>query len=96
MAALAEGTVLSESMAGTICGWTDKLPEECRQAADAILVTAARAGADQQDLVELAMEIYARSRPADDGADDSFEDRQVRLETGPRRVRSPAPLGQAS
>ncbi|HEV2372395.1 MAG TPA: DUF222 domain-containing protein [Streptosporangiaceae bacterium] len=81
VAALAEGTVLSESMAGTICGWTDKLPEECRKAADAILVTAARAGADQQDLVELAMEIYARSRPADDGPDDGFEDRQVRLET---------------
>ena len=81
VAALAEGTVLSESMAGTICGWTDKLPEECRQAADAILVTAARVGADQQDLVELAMEIYARSRPADDDPDDGFEDRQVRLET---------------
>ena len=24
--ALAEGTVLTESMARTICGWTDKLP----------------------------------------------------------------------
>ena len=44
---------------------------------------AAQAGADQRDLVELAMEIYARSLPAnpDDSPDDSFEDRQVRVET---------------
>src|SRR6516162_8194325 len=31
--ALAEGTVLTESMARTVCGWTDKLPRECRPAA---------------------------------------------------------------
>jgi Domain of unknown function (DUF222) len=82
-AALAEGYVLSESYARKLCGWTDKLPEDCREAADAILVAAARAGADQQDLVELAMEIYARSLPADPGQDpdDGFEDRQVRVET---------------
>jgi hypothetical protein len=47
--ALAEGTVLSESMARTICEWTDKLPADCRGAADEILVGAARAGAHQQD-----------------------------------------------
>jgi len=29
IAALAEGTVLSESMARTICGWTGKLPAGC-------------------------------------------------------------------
>ena len=29
VAALAEGCVLTESMASTICGWTDKLPREC-------------------------------------------------------------------
>jgi Domain of unknown function (DUF222) len=82
-AALAEGYVLSESYGRKLCEWTDKLPEDCRAAADAILVTAARAGADQQDLVELAMEIYARSLPAspDDQPDDGFEDRQVRVET---------------
>ena len=44
-AALAEGG-MSESVARTICAWTDRLPEDCRPAADAILVTAARAGAD--------------------------------------------------
>jgi Domain of unknown function (DUF222)/HNH endonuclease len=81
--ALAEGHVLSESYGRKLCEWTDKLPEDCRPAADAILVTAARAGADQQDLVELAMEIYARSLPAspEDDPDDGFEDRQVRVET---------------
>ena len=44
LAALAEGTVLSESMARLICGWTGKLPESCWDAADGILVTAARPG----------------------------------------------------
>jgi len=38
VAALAEGTVLTESMARAICGWTGKLPASCRQAADDILV----------------------------------------------------------
>ena len=66
VAALAEGTVLSESMARTICRWTGKLPEACRQAADEILVAAARAGARKQDLAGLAAEIYARSLPEDE------------------------------
>jgi 5-methylcytosine-specific restriction endonuclease McrA len=80
--ALAEGTVLTESMARTICGWTDKLPRECRPAADEILVAAARAGARKEDLAGLAAEIYARSLP-DPGEDPgpAFEDRQVRVET---------------
>ena len=60
--ALAAGEI-SESYARTICQWTDKLPEDCRDAADAILVAAARAGADLRDLAELAAEIYARSLP---------------------------------
>jgi len=80
VAALAEGTVLSESMAGLICCWTDKLPEECRQAADAILIAAAWAGARQQDLAGLAAEIYARSH-LDDDPERSFEDRKVTVET---------------
>jgi hypothetical protein len=82
-AALAEGGVLTGSMARTVCGWAGKLPEECRDTADQILVAAARAGADQRGLAELAAEIYARSLPAPDGddPDDGFEDRSVRLET---------------
>ncbi|HME63658.1 MAG TPA: DUF222 domain-containing protein, partial [Streptosporangiaceae bacterium] len=82
VAALAEGTVLTESMAWTICGWTGKLPAGCRPAADDILVAAARAGGRQEDLAALAAEIYARSLPEDDdNPEPAFEDRQVRVET---------------
>jgi hypothetical protein len=81
-AALAEGTVLTESMARTVCGWTGKLPRECRDDADDILIAAARAGAYREDLAVLAAEIYARSLPApEDDPDPDFEDRKVRLET---------------
>ena len=82
IAALAEGTVLTESVARAICRWTDRLPEDCRLSADAILVAAAQAGADDWDLAGLAAEIYARSLPPDpDGPEDGFADRSVRLET---------------
>jgi Domain of unknown function (DUF222) len=79
---LAEGQ-MSESYARTTCEWSDKLPEDCRDAADAILVAAVRAGADLSGLAELAAEIYARSLPSlpDDGPDQSFEDRSLRVET---------------
>ncbi len=43
-AALAAGE-MSESFARTICGWTDKLPEDCRPDADEILLGAAQGGA---------------------------------------------------
>ena len=39
--ALAAGE-MTESVARTICGWTDKLPQECRPDADEILLLAAR------------------------------------------------------
>jgi hypothetical protein len=82
VAALAEGTVLSESMARAVCGWTDKLPAGCRGTADEILVTAARAGARKDDLAGLAAEIYARSLPeAGDDPEPAFEDRKLRVET---------------
>ena len=44
IAALAGGTVVSESVARTICQWTDKLPAGCQQAADDILIAAAGGG----------------------------------------------------
>ena len=71
---------MSESYARTICDWTDKLPEDCRPDADAILLGAAGAG---MDLPDLAAEIYARSLPdaPDEDKDEAFEDRSVRLET---------------
>ena len=81
-AALAEGTTVTESMARIICGWTGKLPRECRPAADDILIAAARAGARKEDLAALAAEIYARSLPEDeDDPEPAFEDRRLRVET---------------
>lgn len=83
-AAMASGHVVSESYARTICEWSDKLPEDCRPAADAILIAAAKAGAELEDLAQLAAEIYARSLPDsgnDEGPKDNFEDRSLRLET---------------
>jgi hypothetical protein len=81
-AALAAGEI-SESYARTICTWTGKLPQDCQESADAILLAAARGGADVSDLAGLAGEIYARSRPEDTGKDQdqAFEDRAVKLET---------------
>ena len=82
-AVLAAGDI-TESFARTICLWTDKLPEDCRQDADAILLGAAAGGADLPDLAGLAAEIYARSLPDDDPGkkqDQAFEDRSVKLET---------------
>jgi Domain of unknown function (DUF222) len=82
VAALAEGTVLSESMARIVCVWSDKLPAGCRPAADEILIAAAKAGARKEDLAALAAEIYARSLPdGDTDGEPSFEDRRLRVET---------------
>ena len=80
--ALAAGE-MSESFARTVCAWTDKLPEDCREDADGILVAAAQAGMDLRDLAELAGEIDARSRPdkPDQDRDEAFEERSVTLET---------------
>ena len=82
VAALAAGD-LSESYGRTICRWTDKLPGDCRPAADAILLSAATAGMDLRDLAGLAAEMYERSRPdlPDEDPARTFEDRAVHLET---------------
>ncbi len=81
LAALATAEVW-ESIARAVCDWTDKLPADCQDSADAILVAAALSGASLEDLARLAAEIYARSRPPDpDGPADGFDDRSVRLET---------------
>ena len=75
---------LTESYARTICGWTDQIPEDCRNDADAILTGAAGSGMDLRDLAALAAAIQARSRsdtPDDDGPGRLFEDRALRLET---------------
>ena len=82
LAALAAGE-LSESFGRTICTWTSKLPQDCREAADAILLSAAKAGMDLRELGGLFAEMYERSRgdlPDEDPAR-AFGDRGVRLET---------------
>src|SRR5208337_44974 len=60
-----------------------KLPEDCRDAADTILVGAAKSGMDLRGLAELAGEMDARSRPdtPDSDPDGEFDDRSVKLET---------------
>jgi hypothetical protein len=82
MTALADGDLVTKSYARTISTWTDKLPEDCRDHADAILVSAAQMGMELPDLAALAAEIEARSRPdVPDGDGPRFEDRAVKLET---------------
>ena len=82
LAALAAGE-MTESCARTLCGWTGKLPDDCRDTADAILAAAARQGMDLRDLATLAAEIQSRACPApgDEDPGKAFEDRAVRLET---------------
>jgi uncharacterized protein DUF222/HNH endonuclease len=63
---------VSKAYAREICWWTDKLPEESRQAADEILLGAAASGLELADLAGLAAEMYERSRrgkPDDEGPD---------------------------
>jgi hypothetical protein len=70
VAALADRQ-MSQSYGRTICTWTDQLPENCRHAADAILLGAAKAGMDLQGLAALAAEIRDRSHagePDDPGS----------------------------
>ena len=83
MAAMGTDGQISASYGQAICGWTDRLPEDCRQAADEILVTAAKAGMDLRDLTSLAAEMYERSRPdrPDEDPARGFDDRAVRLDT---------------
>ena len=82
LAVLAAGDP-SESYGRTICPWTDKLPEDCREAADTILLSAAKAGMDLRDLAGLFAEMYERSRSElpDEDPGRAFADRGVRLVT---------------
>ena len=77
--ALADGQ-LSTSWARAICGWTDQLPEDNRDDADAILAAAAAGGAELADLAGLAGEMYQRSRNGPDEDGDGFDDRRLVLD----------------
>ena len=74
---------ITVSWARSICDWSDKLPEACREEADGILLGAAGKGLDLWDLTRLAGEMFEKSRPEDpdDEPGRTFEDRSVRLQT---------------
>jgi uncharacterized protein DUF222/HNH endonuclease len=77
--ALAEGQ-LSVSWARAVCDWTDRLPDDNRDDADAILAAAATGGADLADLAGLAEQMYQRSRSGPDDDQDGFDDRRLLLD----------------
>ena len=78
-ASLADGGI-SASWARHVTDWSDRLPIGTRADADEILLAAAAAGAELNDLGGLAEEMFRRRAPADsDGQDDGFRDRSVRL-----------------
>ena len=80
MAELAEGDVITKSVALQLAKWTTDIPAEFRDQAEEILVAAARAGADLRALAAICAEIRARTAPPDpDGGPDL--DRAVSLET---------------
>jgi len=77
--AVAAGEI-SRSWAEAITEWTKKLPAGMLPETDKILLQAAAAGADQDDLATiagLAIEKWRQQRP--DGDEDGFEDRYVRV-----------------
>jgi hypothetical protein len=82
--ALAAGE-LSQSWARQIAAWNDRLPADEVDAADKILLDAARAGLDlHPDLARLAQAIYEAIRgqePDPDDPGDGFDDRSVRVGT---------------
>ena len=79
---LAAGEI-SESVARTLCLWTDKLREDRREEADKILTDAAVSGLELAELAGLFAEMYERSRAEEPDRDkeESFEDRALRLVT---------------
>ena len=81
---------ISESWAKEIATWTDKLPAEKRDEADEILLDAAASGLPMEDIAVLARKIdetWKAQHPdpddgnGDDGDEDGFDDRYLRLGT---------------
>ena len=82
LAALAEGHVLTKSVALRVARWTRRIPAEFRAQAEEIVVAAARAGADEQALAAICAEILYRTAPPDpDDEKDKDLDRGVSFET---------------
>ena len=82
LAALAAGQV-PESAGRLICLWTDKLPQEYRDAADEQLLAAFAGGLGLADLAALFAEMYVRARGdlPDQDPGREFADREVKLAT---------------
>ena len=82
LAALAAGQV-PESAGRLICLWTDKLPQEYRDAADEQLLAAFAGGLGLADLAALFAEMYVRARGdlPDQDRGREFADREVKLAT---------------
>jgi hypothetical protein len=81
LAALAEGAVITKSVALQLAKWTAKIPDECREDAEKILVTAAGDGAGLRELAALCAEIRARTAAADPDGRDPGLDRGLSLDT---------------
>jgi hypothetical protein len=81
LAGLADGKVLSKSVALQLARWVRKIPGEYREPAEEILVAAAEAGADQRTLAAIYGEILSRTAPADPDDPDAGPDRGLSLET---------------
>jgi hypothetical protein len=81
-AALAEGHVLTKSVALQLAKWTRAIPGEYRADAEEVLVAAARDGAELRTLAAVCAEIRARTaRPDRDDDGDPGLDRGVSLAT---------------
>ncbi len=79
---LAEGEVLTTSVALQLARWTREIPAEFRAEAEEILVAAARAGADLRALAAICAEIrYRTARPDPQDEDDRHLDRGLFLDT---------------
>jgi Domain of unknown function (DUF222) len=81
-AALAEGWVLTTSVALQVARWTRAIPAEYRGQAEEIVVAAARAGADLRALAAICAEIrYRTAQPDPDDENDKHLDRGVSFDT---------------
>jgi Domain of unknown function (DUF222) len=82
LAALADGHVVTKSLALQLARWTRPIPAEFRAQAEEILVAAARAGAGLRELAAICAEIWYRTASPDpDNQNDAHLDRGVSLDT---------------
>src|SRR5579872_3295119 len=80
-AALAEGGLLTTSVALLLARWTKAIPEECRDKAEELLAGAAQAGVGLRDLAAMCAEIRARTAGPDPDGKDPGLDRGLTLAT---------------